>query len=163
LAEVKPEKLAGQILFPTDPAMKATGPPQYSGTLAGKIACPGPPLDPGFVLISDVRRTSEVSAVSVKVAQASPGIEKKIEGSQALYSYDDREGHHVELGRHVLKFPGLQQASLIKISGDPASYLFVRWKPDTDCTEGCCEFSYALYRLEKEVTPVLSNDYGCDV
>ena len=163
LMELKPEKLVGQILFPSESSTKATGPPQLTGMMAVKAAADGKLPGADFVLISEVERTSEVSSVTVAGADALPRIEKKIEGNKAVYIYKDGEGYTLELGRQSPKYPGPQHASLIRISGDAAPYLFVHWTPDAECIDTCRASSYALCRVQKDATPVISNDYGCDV
>jgi hypothetical protein len=162
LAEFKPEKLHGQVIFPSDGNQKMIGPPQFSGQLVGKPVCPKPPLDPGFVLFSETPRTSTVLPVKLGSPDSGPRIERNIDGKRAIYLYRDREGTNFELGRFPVQYEAFQIASLIRISGD-VSYLFVRWAPDTGCVEACCEHRYSLYRTGPDAIQVLSNDYGCDV
>lgn len=162
LAEFRPDKLHGRITFPADADSKLTGSPQFTGELAGKPICPNSPLDPGFVLFSAVPRTSATRPVAIGFSDSQPYISKKIDGNNAVYTYSDREGHSIVLGTHPVQYAGLQTATFISISGDD-TYLFIRWVADTKCVEACCENRYALYRIAKEVTEVLDNDYGCDV
>ena len=158
------DKLKGAVIYPTDAEANQVGMP----TFIGKISAHGAPqhkiTDAGFVIVAKNAWTFQTLEVAIVQSEDATGIaRKKIDDKHMGYFYNDGQAHRALLAQHAAKYPGVKKAYLLNISGAADRYLFLRWIADTECAEGCCENSYSLVRVGKEVTVVAGNSYGCDV
>ncbi len=163
ITEIVPSELIVEISYPTDAEIKVNGPPVFSGSLLARPANRVVLQDVGAVAISAKAIKFDITRVGPAEAGSPSILQRKVE-KDVVYVLRDDQGNEREVARRASNLPGLQKVFLFTYSGGTTQYLFVRWKPDADCAAGCCEFAYALYRVEKDkLVPVQENYYGCDV
>lgn len=158
-----PEKLLGSIGYDSNRSATRVQPPRFWGTMLARAATGQAVADVGFVMIADKPLTFQMIKVAASADNGSAGIVRtKVDEKKDAFVYRDSEGSHFQIGEHTTKFPGVKSAYVMSVSGDQTKYLFVRWAPDTDCVEGCCQHSYLLIRLGKEAEVVAESSYACD-
>jgi hypothetical protein len=153
-------KLVGSVHYDSDEQASRISPPSFSGTVRGVVIRSPRPTDAGFVVYSAGRPTvTRIDGLTTRTQE--PLISVAQDRSENVFTIAD-QGRTVIIDRKPSKYPTLQSASLLRL-GTAATYVFIRWAPDTNCIEACCEHAYSLYRIDSGAKLVLENFYDCDV
>lgn len=156
--DLAPNRLIGTISYVlASQNAKPTGPPTFEGVVSA-VSKESSASDAGFAVSFRNPVKFEISPVPVSSSASDPGIFESKNGNQATYMYRDASGLLGKLEQEPMETPGVQKAYLLKFSGIPSSYLFVRWVPDASN----CQYKYSLYKVSDRITKVVDNFYGCD-
>ena len=142
--------LSGQFMFGLNQSRTALTGLTYSGNVVAKTR-KEEPLEGGFVLHS---------ASAVDFSRVDGKFAARKEGKKDIYDCEIA-GKKMSL---TVADEGLFQvvsAVLFKIGAN--EYVFVKWKPDTDCAYGCCAYRYSLFSVGDELKLLRSSLSGCDV
>jgi hypothetical protein len=156
---VEPAELHGAVTYATDQAATRISQPSFSGNVHARR--PARAGDAGFVVYSPVRFTvSTIDALSSRNQE--PRLSVRRDGDENVFTLAYR-GKLIAVDRKPAKYPVLQSSALFSFQQNSAAYLLIRWAPDKDCIEACCEHAYSLYRIGDFAERVLENSYDCDV
>jgi len=156
---VEPTKLTGSVTYKSDEDAVQIAPPMFSGTIHGT----GTSLatDAGFMVYSPVRvPVSRIDGLTSR--KQDPRLSVRREHDENVFTLA-LAGKLTTVGRKPAKYPVLQSATLFSFGQGATTYLLIRWAPDKDCIEACCEHAYSLYRVGDAAELILENFYGCDV
>jgi len=152
-------KLIGSVSYDSDEQATRISPPSFSGTVRGVGSGSLRPADAGFVVYSAARPTvTRIDGLASRTQE--PRLSVVQNGNENVFTLMER-GRTLVIDRKPVKYPTLQSASVLTFG--TATYLFIRWAPDTNCIEACCEHAYSLYRIDAGAKTVLENFYDCDV
>lgn len=155
--ELTPDHLVGNISYAL---ASQDARPTDASTFGGEVSAKSKGAsDAGFAVCFNNPVKFEISPVPVSSSANNPGIFESKSGKKATYTYGDGKGRLGELKQDQMETPGVKNAYLLRASGTPTSYLFIRWVPDTSN----CQYKYSVYKLTDGITKVLDNFYGCDV
>ena len=156
---LEPTQLKGTVTYQSDEAATQISAPTFYGTVL--TAVNPRPADAGFIVYSPVRRTvTKIEGLRNRTQE--PRLSVRQEGNENIFTLTDR-GKMIVVGRKPAKYPVLQSATLFRFGQGDTAYLAIRWVPDKDCIEACCEHAYSLYRISDVAELVLENFYDCDV
>lgn len=151
---LKPERLLGRVMYdPVDFDAREFSEPRFYGMISGWVG--GTPIDDAGFAVWSTR--------GVEFAITGAQLEARAADGETVFVLVNEGGVEDVVVRRDRNLPDLRTAYRFSIEPDGGRYLFVRWSPDSTCQEICCEFSYSLFDLSDEPTPIAGNDYQCDV
>ncbi len=132
---LEPTELKGTVTYKTDQDATRISQPGFSGTVHGRrTARTG---DAGFIVYSPMPFT--VSIVDALFSRnQEPRCLVRRDGDENVFTLAYR-GKLIAVDRKTAKYPVLQSSTLFSFQQSSAAYLLIRWAPDKDCIEACCE------------------------